>query len=137
MPVVLTQQCSADDRVHEDVEFLAYHYPRVYSLRVNAYERFIYYRPLGKNAKRPDSLHYFGHGILGQPFEDSRRPDHRFVPLIKSEPFTRLVPLRDTSDAFYETENRSGPQFQAAVRRISDIAYHRILAASGTLSTPN
>jgi hypothetical protein len=135
VPVILSQLFSANDRPYEDAEFSLYHYPRVYFSRVEAYDRFVYYRPLGKTAKRPDSLHYFGHGILGQPFEDSRKPDHRFVPLIKSEPFTTLVPLRDIRDLFYETESVVGPQFQAAVRRLSEVAYHRILAAAGVIST--
>jgi hypothetical protein len=135
VPVILTQHFSASDRVYEDAEYSLYHYPRVYFSRVEPYDRFIYYRPLGKTTRRPDSLHYFGHGVLGKPFEDSRRPDHRFVPLIKAEPFGRLVPMRDFQGAFYETETTVGPQFQAAVRRLSEVAYHRILAAGDVVST--
>jgi len=135
LPVILAQHFSASDRVYEDAEFSLYHYPRVYFSRVEAYDRFIYYRPLGKSARRPDSLHYFGHGILGKSYEDSRRPDHRFVDLIKAEPFRQLVPLRDFRNAFYESETEAGPQFQAAVRRISEVAYYRILAAGEVVST--
>jgi hypothetical protein len=135
MPVILTQHYSASDRVYEDAEFSLYHYPRVYFSRVEAYDRFIYYRPLGKSVRRPDSLHYFGHGILGRPYEDWQRSDHRYVDLIKAEPFRRLVPLRDLRNTFYETETEVGPQFQAAVRRLSEVAYHRILAAADVVSS--
>jgi hypothetical protein len=135
MPVILTQHYSSSDRVYEDAEFSLYHYPRVYFSRVEPYERFIYYRPLGKSARRPDSLHYFGYGILGQPFPDPRRPDHRYVPLIKAARFPSLVPMRDLRSVFYETETATPPQFQAAVRRLSEIAYHRILSAGDVVST--
>jgi hypothetical protein len=135
VPVILTQHYSSTDRVYEDAEFSLYHYPRVYFSRVEAYDRFVYYRPLGKSTRRIDSLHYFGHGILGKPFPDPGHSDHRFVPLIKAEPFPKLVPLRDLRENFFETETASGPQFQAAVRRMSEVAYHRILAAADVVST--
>jgi hypothetical protein len=135
VPVILTQHFSANNRVYEDAEYSLYHYPRVYFSRVEAYDRFIYYRPLGKSERRHDSLHYFGHGVLGQPFEDFQKPDHRFVPLIKAAPFPKPVPLRDLRSLFFETETEPGPQFQAAVRRLSEVAYHRILAAGDVVST--
>jgi hypothetical protein len=135
MPVILSQLFSSADRVYEDAEFSLYHYPKIYFTRVEPYDRFIYYRPLGKSAKRPDSLHYFGHGILGMPFLDAQKPDHRFVPLIKAEPFPQNVSMRDPRGLFYETESNASPPFQSAVRRISEIVYHRILAAAEVSST--
>lgn len=70
MPVILTQHFSANDRPYEDAEMSLYHYPRVYFSRVAAYDRFVYYRPLGKSERRPDSMRYFGYGVLGVPFDD-------------------------------------------------------------------
>ena len=43
--------------------------------------------------------------------------------------------MRDVRDNFFETESSTGPQFQAAVRRLSEIAYHRMLAAADVVST--
>jgi hypothetical protein len=134
MPVILTQHFSPSDRVYEDAEFSLYHFPRVYFSRVRPYDRFIYYRPLGKAQSRVDSKHYFGHGVLGQWYEDARRPDHRFVDLIKAERFPVPVPLLDEHKRYYETESARQPQAQAAVREISEIAYYRILAAGAVNS---
>ena len=134
MPVILTQHFSPSDRTYEDAEFSLYHFPRVYFNRIRPYDRFIYYRPLGKSRARADSKHYFGHGVLGQWYEDARRPDHRFVDLIKAEPFPVRVPLLDAARHYYETESDRPPQGQAAVRDISETAYYRILAAGAVSS---
>ena len=53
MPVILTQHFSPSDRVYEDAEFSLYHFPRIYFSRVRPYDRFIYYRPLGKRKRAP------------------------------------------------------------------------------------
>jgi hypothetical protein len=135
VPVILTQHFSPSDRTYEDAEFSLYHYPRVYFSRVRPYDRFIYYRPLGRSRARFDSKQYFGHGILGRWYEDVRRPDHRFVDLIKVERFPVLVPLIDGQGHYYETESGRQPQAQAAVRDISETAYYRILAAAAVSSS--
>lgn len=111
-----------------------YHYPRQYFSRVTPYDRFIYYRPHGKRARRADSSHYFGHGILGIPHDDPFDSNHRYVPLIKCEPFNHLVPLRDGAGRYYETESERPVQAQSAVRAIGEIAYQRILAAAEVTS---
>jgi hypothetical protein len=134
MPVVLNQHFSPSDRVYEDAEFSLYHYPQVYFNRVRPYDRFIYYRPLGRTRGRSDSKHYFGHGVFGQWYPDARKSDHRFVDLIKAEPFPNLVPLLDPQGNYYETESDHQPQGQASVRDISEIAYYRILAAAAVNS---
>ena len=134
VPVILTQHFSPGDRVYEDAEWSLYHYPRVYFSRVRPYDRFIYYRPLGKSAARRDSKHYFGHGILGEYFDDPIRSDHRFVKIIKGEEFPFLVPIVDGSSRYYETEGGRPPQFVAAVRDISETAYYKILAAGDVSS---
>ena len=130
MPVILTQHYAPEDRIYEDVEYSLYHYPRQYFGRVKPYDRFIYYRPLGRAAPRVDSKTYFGHGVLGQWTPDSKRTDHRFVSLIQTEPFPRLVQLYDSKGAFYESESTSTPPFQSAVREITETAYWKILAAA-------
>lgn len=131
MPVILSQLFSPADRVYEDAEFSLYHYPRVYFSRVRRYEPFIYYRPLGESRRREDSRCYFGHGVLGEWYDDYRRPGHRFVNILRGQRFPRLVPLRNERGDYYETESTNGPQFQAAVRDISALAYHSILSAGG------
>ena len=104
MPVVLSQHFSAADRVYLDVEGSLYHYPRVYHARLSKpYNRFVYYRPLGGSARRPDSRHYFGHGVLGVPYADTHRADHYFVDVIQYQPFPKLVPLTDAQGTYYET----------------------------------
>jgi hypothetical protein len=130
LPVILTQHYSATDRPYEDAEYSLYHYPRVYFSRVRSYDRFIYYRPLGKSQARPDSKHYFGYGILGEIADDPFRADHRFVNIIQALPFQQLVPIVDVRNRYYETEGDRPPQFQAAVRDISETAYYKILAAA-------
>lgn len=134
MPIVLSQIFSPADRVYKDAEGSLYHYPRQYFSRILPYDRFIYYRPHGKRTKRLDSSHYFGHGVLGVPFEDMDDPNHRFVPIDKWEPFRRLVPLRDQFGRYYETESDRPIQGQSAVRSINEISYQRILAAAETVS---
>jgi hypothetical protein len=134
LPVILTQHYLPSDRVYQDVEFSLYHYPRVYFSRVKAYDRFIYYRPLGRSSPRADSKHYFGYGVLGQWFEDPHRPDHRFVNIIQAGSFARLVPIVEARGHYYETETAAAPQFQSAVREISETAYYRILAAADVSS---
>jgi hypothetical protein len=132
MPVILQQHFPQDDqpRTYADVEGVLYHYPRQYFERVAPFERFIYYRPLGNARRRPDSLHYFGHGVLGEPWPDPNSDKLRYAPIIQYEPFHQIVSLRDPLGNYYETGTARSPQAQSAVRRISDIAFHRILAAA-------
>jgi hypothetical protein len=129
MPVVLSQIFSPSERVYKDAEWSLYHYPRQYFTRITPFDRFIYYRPHGKRAPRRDSYHYFGHGVLGTPHDDPFDANHRYVPLVKCEPFRRLVPLRDPAGLYYETESDRPSQAQSAVRTIGEIAFQRILAA--------
>lgn len=131
MPVILSQHYLSSDRRYQDAEFSLYHYPKVYFGRVQAFDRFIYYRPLGESTRRFDSLHYFGYGRLGQWFADPVRADHRFVPIISGDRFRSLVSIGLPDETFYETEDRRKPQFVSAVRTISETAYWRILAAGG------
>src|ERR1700680_976062 len=131
MPVILTQHYSPADRIYADVEYSLYHYPRQYFSRIVPYDRFIYYRPLGRSAARIDSKTYFGYGVLGQSFPDLNKPDHRFVPLVQADPLPRPVPLYDPSCAFYESEGPLAPPFQSAVRNISETAYWRIRSTGG------
>jgi hypothetical protein len=135
VPVVLNQLFSPNDRVYEDAEFSLYHYPQNYFSRVRPYDRFIYYRPLGKTRSRFDSKQYFGHGVFGQWYPDPRKSDHRFVDLIQAEQFPLRVPLQDLQGTFYETESDRPPQFQSSVRDISETAYYRILAIAGVSSS--
>lgn len=130
MPVILTQHYSPADRIYEDVEYSLYHYPRQYFSRVKPYDRFIYYRPLGAAAARHDSKMYFGHGILGQWWPDPVRSDHRYVPIVQSEPFPKPVPIHDALGRYFETEEAAPPPFQSAVRDIPETAYWKILAAA-------
>lgn len=134
MPVILSQIFEASDRAYKDAEWSLYHYPRQYFSRVRPYDAFIYYRPHGKRALREDSSKYFGHGILGKPFEDPFDPSHRYVPLIKCEPFQHLVSLKDPRGVYYETESERSIQGQSAVRDINEVVYHRILAAANVAS---
>ncbi len=116
MPVVLSQIFEPGERIYKDAEGSLYHYPRIYFSRIVPYDRFIYYRPAGKRRPRPDASHYFGHGILGVPFEDLDDEKHRFVPLLKYEVFPILVPLRDQFGRYYETESHRPIQGVSAVR---------------------
>ncbi len=131
MPVILSQLFSPADRIYEDAEFSLYHYPNQYFSRVRRYDPFIYYRPLGESQRRPDSRTYFGHGVLGEWYEDHRRPGHRFVNILRGQRFPRLVPLRNEREKYFETESVTGPQFQSAVRELSPLAYVSILSAAG------
>ncbi len=135
MPVVLQQHFLSAERAYEDVEEVLYHYPRQYFSRVRPFEPFVYYRPLGRGTVRNDSRHYFGHGILGEPWPDARDEYLRFVPVVQYQPFGTIVPLRDPLGNYYETGTPAVPQAQSAVRSISEIAYHRILAAADVAVT--
>ena len=130
MPVVLSQIFLPSERVYKDAEWSLYHYPRQYFSRITPYDRFIYYRPHGKRLPREDSSKYFGYGLLGTPHDDPFDSRHRYVPLIKCEPFKHVVPLKDPSGRYYETESETPIQGQSAVRTIGEIAYQRILAAA-------
>lgn len=135
MPVILSQHFSPADRVYADAEGALYHYPRQYFTRIKPYDSFVYYRPLGESTPRADSKTYFGYGILGMPFPDVDRPDHRFVPIIAYERFPRLVPLKDPLSNYYETGSSKSLPAQSAVRVIGEVDFHRILAAAGVAHT--
>lgn len=136
MPLVLSQHFSALDRRYQDVEGALYHYPRQYFGRVAPFSRFVYYRPASRSNRRSDERTYFGHGVLGTPYPDPNDQSLRFVDIIQYEPFARaLVPLRDPLGNYYETGTTAVPQGQSAVREITDVAYHRILAAADVAVT--
>ena len=135
MPVILSQHFSPAFRIYADAEGSLYHYPRQYFTRIRPYDSFVYYRPLGASIERPDSKHYFGFGVLGTPFPDVEKADHRFVPIIKYERFRNLVPLRDPLGNYYETGTPKALPAQSAVRTIGEIDFYRILAAAGVAST--
>ena len=69
------------------------------------------------------------------PYNDPARADHRFVDVVQYESFPNPVPIADALATYYETGTQSGPNFQSAVRTISEIAYHRIPAAAGVAVT--
>lgn len=135
MPVVLMQHFLESDRPYKDVEGSLYHYPPQYFTRIQAYEPFVYYRPLGESIPRADSKTYFGHGVIGVPYPDYLRANHWYAPLIAYQPFPHIVPAIDPLGNFYETGTNTKPAWQAAVRNISEISYHRILAAAGVAVT--
>jgi hypothetical protein len=133
--LVLSQHFSPSDRPYQDVEGALYHYPRQYFGRVTPFASFIYYRPGGASVRRADDRHYFGHGVVGTPYPDPNDARLRFVDIIQYEPFPAPVRLRDPLGNYYETGTPAVPQGQSAVRDISDVAYHRILAAAGVAMT--
>jgi len=133
MPIVLNQRAWHPDPRYLDREWVIYHYPRQYRTRITPYDRFIYYRP-AKGALPEERSTYFGHGVLGVPFEDPHRSDHSYVPIAWSERFPSLVSLQDANLTFYETESSPKPQFQSSARRITETAFFRILALGGVSS---
>jgi hypothetical protein len=135
VPLVLSQHFLSVDRAYQDVEGALYHYPRQYFGRVTPFASFVYYRPGGGSVRRPDERHYFGYGVVGVPYPDSRDDHLRFVDVIRYDEFFNFVPLRDPLGNYYETGTPSVPQGQSAVREINDVAYHRILAAAGVAMT--
>jgi hypothetical protein len=130
MPVVLSQRTWHEDPKYLHREGVIYHYAPQYRTRVIAYERFIYYRP-ATGADREEASSYFGHGVLGAPFKDPHREAHWYVPIAWYERFLRPVPLLEPEGWFYETEAMRKPQFQSAVRAITETAYYRLLAMGG------
>jgi hypothetical protein len=130
MPIVLNQRAWYPDPRYLDREWVIYHYPRQYRTRITPYDRFIYYRP-AKGAIAEERSTYFGHGVLGVPFDDPHRVDHSFVPIAWAERFSTLVPLQDATATFYETESSLKPQFQSSARKISETSFFRILALGG------
>jgi hypothetical protein len=135
VPLVLSQHFLSSDRAYRDVEGALYHYPRQYFGRVKPFVSFVYYRPGGGSVRRVDARHYFGHGVLGVPYPDPNDAGLRFVDVIQYEPFPELVPLRDPMANYYETGTPTVPQGQSAVRELTDVAFHRILAAAGVAVT--
>ena len=133
MPIVLNQQAWHPAPRYLDREWVIYHYPRRYRSNITPYERFIYYRP-ATFALREERSTYFGHGVLGVPFEDPFRSDHSYVPIAWAERFPNVVPLHDAAQTFYETESSAQPSFQNSARRISETAFFRILALGGVSS---
>jgi hypothetical protein len=133
MPIVLNQRAWYPNPRYLDREWVIYHYPQQYRTRITPYDRFIYYRP-ATGAIAEERSTYFGHGVLGVPFEDPHRSDHSYVPIAWSEHFPKLVTLQDTQDTFYETESLNKPQFINSARKISETAFFRILALGGVSS---
>jgi hypothetical protein len=123
---------------YNDEEWVIYHFPDRYRRSLERpLTRFIYYRPT-EGAEASEARHYFGHGVLGEIFPDSREPGKWYAPILTGEQrFTHPVPIRDASGIYYETGSTDKvPQFQFyAVREIGEIEYQRILIAGGITSS--
>ena len=123
---------------YNDEEWVIYHFPeRYYRALARPLTRFIYYRP-SEGAREPEARRYFGHGVLGEVFPDSREPGKWYAPILTGEQkFRHLVPIRDANGIYYETGSADrAPQFQFnAVREIGEIEYQRILIAGGITSS--
>jgi len=115
-----------------------YHFPDRYRRSLERpLTRFIYYRPT-EGAEPSEARHYFGHGVLGEIFPDSRESGKWYAPILTGEQrFLNAVPIRDANGVYYETGSADKvPQFQFyAVREIGEIEYQRILIAGGITSS--
>jgi hypothetical protein len=123
---------------YNDEEWVIYHFPDRYRRSLERpLTRFIYYRPT-EGAEPSEARHYFGHGVLGEIFPDSREPGKWYAPILTGEQrFAQPVPIRDANGIYYETGSPDKvPQFQFyAVREIGEIEYQRILIAGGITSS--
>lgn len=123
---------------YNDEEWVIYHFPDRYRrLLERPLTRFVYYRP-SEGARTAEARHYFGHGVLGEIFRDSREPGKWYAPILTGEQrFRYLVPIRDANGAYYETGSLAKvPQFQFyAVRDIGEIEFQRIVIAGGVVSS--
>lgn len=117
---------------------MIYHFPDRYRrLLERPLTRFVYYRP-SEGAERTEARHYFGHGVLGEIFPDSREPGKWYAPILTGKQrFRRPVPIRDINGVYYETGSAEKvPQFQFyAVRDIGEFEFQRILIAGGIVSS--
>lgn len=123
---------------YSDEEWVIYHFPDRYRRSLERpLTRFIYYRPT-EGAEPSEARHYFGHGVLGEIFPDSREAGKWYAPILTGEQrFRHLVPIRDASGIYYETGFADKvPLFQFyAVREIGELEYQRILIAGGITSS--
>ncbi len=123
---------------YNDEEWVIYHFPDRYRRSLERpFTRFIYYRPT-EGAHPSEARRYFGHGVLGEIFPDSREAGKWYAPILTGEQRLRNpVPIRDASGIYYETGSADKvPQFQFyAVREIGEIEYQRILIAGGITSS--
>lgn len=117
---------------------MIYHFPDRYRRALERpFTRFVYYRPTA-GADPSEARHYFGHGVLGQIFPDSREPGKWYAPILTGEQrFRHPVPIRDANGTYFETGVADKvPQFQFyAVREIGEIEYQRILIEGGITSS--
>jgi hypothetical protein len=123
---------------YNDEEWVIYHFPDRYRrLLERPLTRFVYYRPT-EGAEPSEARRYFGHGVLGEIFPDSREPGRWYAPILTGvQKFVHPVPIRDANGIYYETGSANKvPQFQFyAVREIGEIEYQRIVIAGGITSS--
>jgi hypothetical protein len=123
---------------YNDEEWVIYHFPDRYRRSLERpLTRFVYYRP-SEGAEPAEARHYFGHGVLGEIFQDSRESGKWYAPILTGQQrFRHLVPIRDADGVYYETGSiEKAPQFQfRAVRDIGEIEFQRIVIAGGVVSS--
>jgi hypothetical protein len=134
MPLILTQHASRDLNQYLDRENLVYHFPSQYyaiarsEIVENGNRQFLYQRPI-RGAPAGQAGTYFGYGLLGDPYPDTRTPGHYFVDIYDPQSL-RPVPLRDVYGFYYETGRAETLMLRGrSVRRITMERYHNILAA--------
>ncbi len=133
VPLILTQHASRDLNRYLDREGVIYHFPRQYLPLVNRVvdeagdHRFIYQRPV-KGAPAGQAGSYFGHGVLGSPYPDSRTAGHYWMEILDYRPM-QPVSLRDAAGLYYESGQSAPLMLRGrSIRYIDGERFFMILA---------
>ncbi|KYJ97042.1 DUF3883 domain-containing protein [Microbacterium sp. CH1] len=130
MPIVLYtgEGPSRAGYVYDDRTGVSYEFPDRYLSMIQPGERFIYHRP----------GHYSGAGLIG-PIRLSENASNSVCEILDYKQFDVQVPLRGPDDHYYEADpesGRFGVFWSQGVRRVSESAYERMIAAGWPDGTP-
>lgn len=131
MPIVLYtgEGPSRSGYTYDDRTGVSYEFPDRYLSMIQPGERFIYHRP----------GHYSGAGLIG-PVAPSENASNSVCEILDYHPFDVDVPLRGPDDHYYEADpeaGRFGVFWSQGVRRVSERAYERMIAAGWPGGAPD
>jgi hypothetical protein len=116
-----------------------YHFPQKYLPTVNRVvdeagdHRFVYQRPV-KGAPSGQAGSYFGHGVLGNPYSDTKTAGHYFIDVLDYRPMP-AVPLKDPFGSYYESGRIEPLMLRGkSIRYVAPERFFMILAAGNAFS---
>ena len=135
MPIILSQRIDLVSD-YKDKPYFRYHFPKRYRNQVKTGDIFIYYQ--GDRKKRVNR-YYFGCGVIGEITPDKKGDGSRNAEIRFGVEFPQKVPIYFVSleGKYYESlgfnsvRKRPNPVFQNSIRKISVLAFAKIVIDGG------